>query len=190
MLLKFFNWLKFNSRYLLHPPWDTGFTPPEVLRFINNSPPGRALDLGAGSGTNIITLANAGWDAIGVEYAFWAVVSARKKIRHADVSAKIYLHDVVDLDFLRGTFDLVLDVGCYHSLDLQERKVYNSNIPILLNKGGTFLVYAFLSEDPTEKTGISQKDINNFSNYLKLISSVKGKERDIRDSIWLEFRNE
>jgi len=51
-------------------------------------------------------------------------------------------------------------------------------------------VYAFLSEDPTEKTGISQKDINNFSNYLKLISVVKGKERDIRDSIWLEFRNE
>lgn len=190
MLVRLINRLKYNSRYLIHAPWDTGITPPEVLKFITNRSPGRALDLGAGSGTNIITLANAGWDAVGVEYAFLAVASARKKIRHAGVNAKIYLHDVIDLDFLRGPFDLILDIGCYHSLGLNDKKVYNTNLLRLLNKGGTLLMYAFLSEDSSEKTGISQQDINNLSNCLKLISGVKGKERDIRNSIWLEFNNE
>lgn len=125
-----------------------------------------------------------------MEYALLAVISARKKIRRAGLNTRIFLHDVTDLDFLGGTFNLVLDIGCFHSLDLHKRKVYYRNIPRLLNKGGTFLMYAFLSEDSSEKTGISQQDINNFSNYLKLISGVKGKERDIRDSIWLEFRKE
>ncbi len=31
-------------------PWDTQVTPPEVMEFIANTPPGRALDLGAAPG--------------------------------------------------------------------------------------------------------------------------------------------
>jgi SAM-dependent methyltransferase len=183
-------WLKFNAQYLTHTPWDTGFTPPEVIRFINQNPPGRVLDLGAGSGTNIITLAKAGWDAVGVEFALLAVVSAKKKIRRAGVNARIFLRDVINLDFLRGTFNLVLDIGCYHSLDLSERLLYQKNLKRLLKTGGTFLIYAFLYDESESRIGINQSDIELFSMKLKLISSVEGKEREQRNSIWLEYRNE
>ncbi len=48
-------WLQFNLRYLGNPPWDTGVSPPELLAIIAEKQPGRALDLGCGTGTNLLT---------------------------------------------------------------------------------------------------------------------------------------
>lgn len=41
---------------LTRPPWDTGITPPEVVATFaeGDLPPGPALDLGCGTGTNVI----------------------------------------------------------------------------------------------------------------------------------------
>lgn len=99
-------------------------TPPEIIELNNGSKPGRVLDLGAGKGTNFITLAKAGWEAIGIENALAAVITARQKIKHAGVDAKIYFHDVTDLDFLPQDFDLVHDISCFHSLNPVERQKY------------------------------------------------------------------
>ena len=62
----FRRWL-FNLWYFQRPPWDSGISPPELMEFIRSSQPGRALDLGCGTGTNIITLAKNGWQVTGVE---------------------------------------------------------------------------------------------------------------------------
>ena len=46
--------LFFNLWYYFNPPWDTGITPPEVVEAIDGPEalrPGRALDLGCGTGT-------------------------------------------------------------------------------------------------------------------------------------------
>jgi hypothetical protein len=43
------NWvrrLNFNLLYLFNPPWDSGISPPELLDFLQDHKPGRALDLG------------------------------------------------------------------------------------------------------------------------------------------------
>ena len=55
----------FHYWYFGQPPWDTGVSPPELLDFIQNHKPGRAIDIGCGTGTNVITLANAGWNVTG-----------------------------------------------------------------------------------------------------------------------------
>ena len=61
-----FRWRYFRRR----TPWDTNITPPEVVQCIENEkfPPGRALDLGCGTGTNAIYLAQHGFETVGIDF--------------------------------------------------------------------------------------------------------------------------
>ena len=79
----------FNLKYLGTPRWDTGISPPELLGFIRASRPGRALDLGCGTGTNLLTLARAGWEVTGVDQAGFSILTARRKFRQAGLHARI-----------------------------------------------------------------------------------------------------
>jgi SAM-dependent methyltransferase len=64
-------------------PWDTGVTPPEVVEVVEGSgamQPGRALDLGCGTGTNVWYLAQHGFDVVGVDFSTLAIRAARVKL--------------------------------------------------------------------------------------------------------------
>ena len=81
------NW-SFDLRYLLdQPPWDTEITPPEVVELVEGEgpSPGRALDLGCGTGTNCVYLARHGWEVVGVDFSVLAIRPARRKARRAGV---------------------------------------------------------------------------------------------------------
>lgn len=189
MIKKLLKRLFFNIRYIYKPPWDSGTTSPEVINFIEHSPPGRALDLGAGTGTNIITLAKAGWEAVGVEYAILAVHLARQKFKQHHIKAKMVLGDVANLDFLIEPFDLILDIGCFHSLIENEKESYRKNLLRLLKPKGIYLLYSFLISEGDNRVGITKKDIEKFSKLLDRKFSEIGSERGIRQSIWLKFQN-
>ncbi|TFG49883.1 MAG: class I SAM-dependent methyltransferase, partial [Anaerolineales bacterium] len=82
--------LFFMLRYLLNdPPWDTGITPPEVYQFLEENSPGRALDLGCGTGTNVITLAEHGWQVTGIDYVPKAIRIARQKARRKGYQSEV-----------------------------------------------------------------------------------------------------
>lgn len=118
------SWLKhlyFSLLYFRKPPWDTQVSPPELMEFIENNPPGHALDLGCGTGTNVITLAQHGWQVIGVDYVKRAIRRAKFKASQAGVSAEFIVNDVTRLKDVEGVFDLVLDIGCFHSLEAGEK---------------------------------------------------------------------
>src|SRR5512146_2875944 len=99
------------------PPWDTGVTPPEVVSFVEGGKvkPGRALDLGCGTGTNSLFLAAHGFQVVGVDYSSKALARARAKALRDNMHVDFVQSDVTRLDFLQEPFDFVLDIGCFHS---------------------------------------------------------------------------
>jgi SAM-dependent methyltransferase len=145
--------LRFIWRYLRDDaPWDSGVVPPEIVAWIaaeegNGHLPGRALDLGCGTGTTSLYLAGHGWDVVGVDFAPNAIWQARRKARRAGLAGRVALFgaDVSRPDFLgdASPFDLLIDVGCMHSLAPQPRASYVANLARLARPGATYLLYAF-----------------------------------------------
>ena len=184
----FLRWLAFNLWYYRRPPWDTGVSPPELLAFLDSHPPGRALDLGCGTGTNAITLAQHGWSVIGVDFALAAIRRARRKAHTAGVAVDFYVGDVTRLEFVRQPMDLVLDIGCYHGLPPASRERYRRQVSGLLAPGGCLLLYAHLSRDPTVSGhGIGQDDLEQFARLLRLENRQDGQDRLNTPSVWLTF---
>ena len=184
------SWLKhlyFTLLYFRKPPWDTQVSPPELMAFIESHPPGRALDLGCGTGTNVIALAQYGWQVVGVDYVRRAIRAAEQKANQAGVTADFFHGDVTKIENIIGSFDLVLDIGCYHSLDAQERQSYLANLERLTHPGSMFLIYSFLRELGSDRPGMDDKDLSAFRKYFELIKREDGTDRGERPSSWFSY---
>jgi SAM-dependent methyltransferase len=181
--------LSFELNYLLdRAPWDTEETPPEVIEWVerDNVVPGRALDLGCGTGTNTVYLAQNGWDAVGVDFSLMAIRQARRRAHREEAACQFYPADVTALDFLMRPFDLVLDVGCLHSLSIEERERYAAGIKRLTRPGGTYMLYAFIPrEDDASARGITPQAVRRlFSPQLRIEKQVLGQDPNGPRSAW------
>lgn len=70
--------LRFIWMYLGNPPWDTNISPPELLHIIDTVSPGHALDIGCGTATNAIKLAENGWTVTGIDFIHRPIQIAKK----------------------------------------------------------------------------------------------------------------
>jgi SAM-dependent methyltransferase len=137
----------YRTAYLLGlKVWDRGVPTADLVELIEGaSAPGRALDLGCGTGTDCIYLAQQGWDATGVDMVPRALAIARRKAAAAGVSPHFVEGDVTRLrDFGVGDgYTLLLDFGCFHTLPQDRRDAYVQNVSEVAAPGATFLLYGF-----------------------------------------------
>jgi cyclopropane fatty-acyl-phospholipid synthase-like methyltransferase len=183
-----FRRLSFSLWYLRKPPWDSGISPPELLEFIRTHPAGRAIDLGCGTGTNVITLAKAGWQVTGVDFAPRAVRMAKNKLKRAKIEADLRVGDVTRLDKITGPFDLALDIGCFHTLPQTGKRDYLTQLDSILAPGGSWLMYGFFNPDPLQPApGLVETEIDRISARLSLLTRQNGFDRRDRPSAWFLF---
>jgi SAM-dependent methyltransferase len=180
--------LAFWWRYWGRPPWDSGVPAPELRRAVEGRPPGRALDLGCGTGTNVRFLAERGWQVTGVDFVGRAIAQARRKLR--GLEAQLLVGDVTRLEALplRGPYDLALDMGCFHSLTAEGRARYARGLAQALRPGAVYLLYAFLPA-PDSGRGLPREAVEAaFAPYLRATGFEAGTGRP---SAWYYFeRNE
>lgn len=94
------------------------------------SPYGRALDVGTGSGIWAIELAKRGWEVTAVDIVEPALRRARQRVSDAAVDIRIVKADVTTLKVseVGGEFRLVLDTGTFHGLNRGERRAMGSAV--------------------------------------------------------------
>jgi SAM-dependent methyltransferase len=179
----------FTFAYLRRPIWDSGVSPQELLDFLATHPSGKALDMGCGTGTNLITLAQHGWQATGVDFSPLAIRAARRKAHAHHVDLALHLADVTRLDDIHGPFDLILDMGCYHSLAPGKRPLYIANVDRLLADDGTFLLYTFIGSGiGTSGPGSSEEELRYVDQRMHIVERKDGDERGFRPSAWLTIQ--
>lgn len=128
-------------------PWDSGVPPPELVEVVEApaARPGRALDLGCGTGTNAVYLSQRGWDVTGVDLVGAAIERARGRAASASVAPRLVQGDVTRLTELglRPGFDLLFDLGCYHGLPEERRGAYVAGATRLASPSAVLLLYGF-----------------------------------------------
>ena len=184
-----FRRLAFNFWYLRKPPWDSGISPPELLEFIKTHPTGKAIDLGCGTGTNVITLAQAGWQVTGVDFASRAINMAKQKLAKENVQASLHIGDITKLNDISTQFDLVLDIGCFHSLTQIGMQDYLNQLDRILAPNGFWLLYGFCRPTSLQSgPGLAEADIDILSSRFNLISRQDGFDKRDRASAWFLFQ--
>lgn len=146
--------LLFDVLYRLgRPVWD--IPPPDHLRSAVEGAdalaPGHALDVGCGTGTNVIYLAKHGWRATGVDFSAAAIKRARHNARGVDGAAFLE-GDVTQLSNLAiaKPIDLALDMGCYHSLPSQAKPEYVNELATILDPGTPLMMWEGIRIKPGE----------------------------------------
>ena len=181
----------FQYWYFGQPPWDTGVSPPELIEFIQSHQPGRAIDIGCGTGTNVITLANAGWKVTGIDFAPRAIKLAKRKVQAAGVQADLFVKDATTLEGISGPFDFALDLGCFHGIAQERRGKYLDQLDRILKPGGFWLIYGFLkTEADSDGTGLAPWDIDEILTRLVPVWRRDGIDQRDRSSAWLLFQKQ
>ncbi len=125
-------------------PWDIG-PRQELVELVESGRlgPGCAIDLGSGTASNCIFLAQHGFDVTGVDLAQAAVDLGNKRAAEANVQVSFIRDDLTNLHQVRGTFDLLVDYGTLDDLKPPQRDRYVQNILPLTHAGTRYLLYCF-----------------------------------------------
>jgi SAM-dependent methyltransferase len=169
------------------PRWDTGITPPEVKQLIEveHLPPGRALDIGCGTGTNVVYLAQHGFAVVGIDFVRRAIDKARDRARAAQINSDLRAVNVLEPLDLGAPFDFALDIGCFHNFDEVGRALYAANLTRWTRPGSTYLLYAFYpASTGGRRFGVTPTTVSDtFEPRFKLASSTVDS-RPEQDSAW------
>lgn len=142
-----------NERYRLGElPWDTGRPSAELQRVVAQHAiqPCRVLELGCGTGTNCVWLAQQGFEVTGVDVAPLAVEQAEARARAAGVQARFVVADVFDLPELGEPFGFFFDRGCYHAVRRNAPLKYAPAVARQLAAGARGLILAGNAREPHE----------------------------------------
>lgn len=142
------NW---NERYeTAETPWDSGVPSKNLVEFVDKKliKPCRAFELGCGTGTNAIFLAQAGFDVTAVDLSELAIKKAKEKAEKAGVSIKFLQSDVTDLPDLGAPFPFIFDRGTYHIVRSINLKGFQKTLERYSAPDGFYLVLAGSTNEP------------------------------------------
>jgi SAM-dependent methyltransferase len=129
-------------------PWDTGEPEPLLVEFVaaGRVRPTQTLEIGAGTGTNALWLAERGFDVLGIDVAPLAVERATAKLNGRALRCRFATRDFLAADSPDGPFDFVFDRGCFHIFDQpEERARFAVQVAAMFTLGRVGTAYTILN---------------------------------------------
>ena len=156
-------------------PWDTGEPEPLLVEFVTSGriQPTRTLEIGAGTGTNALWLAERGFDVLGVDLAPLAVERATAKLDGRALRCRFATLDVLTASVPEGPFQFVFDRGCFHVFDEpEERGGFAAGVAESLEPGGLWLSLIGSTEGPPREVGPPRRSAREISLAIEPVLEV------------------
>ncbi|REJ79597.1 MAG: class I SAM-dependent methyltransferase [Planctomycetota bacterium] len=133
-------------------PWDSALVSRELRIVLDERPivPGRAIELGCGTGTNAVFLAQQGFQVTAVDCSAPALEQAAEKAQQAGVSVDWIEADVQHFGDHLQPFDFVFDRGCYHCCRRTDLPGILTTLANITHPGSLFLCLAGNANEQTE----------------------------------------
>ncbi len=128
-------------------PWHRTEPPALLVEAVaaRQTPPGRALDIGCGSGVFSVWLAERGYDVTAIDFTPAALEMARDRAQKAGADITFHEVDVTTPWEASAPFDVVVDSGCLHCFGAPApRAAYRANVLSWLAPNGDYLLGHFL----------------------------------------------
>ena len=166
-------------------PWDLGRSPAQLTRFVESSglTPGRVLIPGCGSGYEVRTFAEHGWQVTAVDSSKAAIKRAKRLL--GDYGLLVMESDFFDPTKLKGVFDLLYERTFLCSLHPQSWPLYFERVTNLLRSDGYLLGYFFFG--PEDSPPPFPLSVNDISTFFSPRFSLR-EDRPVEDSLPL-FEN-
>lgn len=143
---------RWNERYEKgETPWDTGRPSGELQRRVAevSIPPGRAIDLGCGTGASAVWLAQQGFEVTALDLSSKAIEQARQRADAAGARLHLLTGDILrPPETLIGPFDFIFDRGCYHVVRREDVGAYLDTLRWLCGPRTLGLILAGNAREP------------------------------------------
>jgi cyclopropane fatty-acyl-phospholipid synthase-like methyltransferase len=126
-------------------------------------PAGRVIDIGCGTGDTAIYLARHGWQVTAVDISAKALDQARAKATAHHVQVNFVRADatrLADAAGIVGGFDLVVDTGCLHGMNDDDRDRYLRELTEIAAPDARLLILAFITGGQFGVRGIDQPEVD------------------------------
>ena len=155
---------RFEQAYQGQAPWDTGRPQPAIIKLAEAGQiRGSVLDVGCGTGENLLYLAARGHEAWGLDFVPVAIERAKAKAAQRGIDAHFIVGNALELKKLGRQFDTVIDCGLFHTFTDEERPVFVQGLAEVLGPGGLLHILCFSDEEPGTEgpRRISQQEIRD-----------------------------
>ena len=164
---KYEDWItRYDEIPLEELPWEPGRAKDVVVRLMEGgrvSRGSRILDIGCGAGSNTVYMAECGHRVVGLDIVPRAVTYSKERAASVGQEISLLLASAVELPFCGSVFDLIVDIGCFHSLPAEDRTGFISGIRRTLKEGGLYQLTCFSDQGtpPEVASSFSDKEISS-----------------------------
>jgi SAM-dependent methyltransferase len=168
----------FQERYRTgNTPWEIHRPDYNLIKTVERTPiaPGRAIDIGCGTGNNTIWLQQQGFEAIGIDRTELAIARAREKAQEAGVECPFQVRDFLADDIPGASFDFAFDRGCFHHfLEYDKLDEFARKVASILVADGRWLTLTGNADETRPGPGPPQLSarliVNAVEPYFKILS--------------------
>jgi len=166
-------------------PWHEPEPPELLVRALDQrAQAGRALDIGCGAGNYSLYMAQRGYAVTALDFMPQAVAMVKQRAAEEGCDIEAEQGDIKTWAATEP-FDVILDVGCLHSLAPRDRQPYVAQINKLLAPGGDFILIhcgkrGWWDYWPIGPTRVDRLNVIGwFSPPLELKQNVSGRLDDM-----------